>query len=152
MRKGASEKARHRSLESVVFGLGASVNAERASLFRVDEGRGQFCIEVARREGGKALELRMPLDRGFVGHARATGEPVRVDDAYGDPRFCQEVDRATGYRTSSLLAVPICDEAGRVLAVLELLNRRDGAGFTRRDVARVRAHEPELRELLEAFA
>jgi GAF domain-containing protein len=136
----------------MVFELGDSVNAERASLFRVDEGRGEFRTEVARRESGKALEFQMPLDRGIVGHARATGEPVRVDDAYSDPRSCSDLDRASGYRTRSLLAVPICDEGGRVMAVIELLNRCDGAGFTGRDVARVRAHEPELRGLLAASA
>jgi hypothetical protein len=52
------------------------------------------------------------------------GQILNIPDAYADKRFNPEVDKATGYRTRSILAVPICDRRGRVMAVVEMLNKR----------------------------
>ena len=148
----ADPEARRRELEELVFGLGERLRAERASLFCVDETRDTFRIEVARPEGGLELDAHIPMLRGIVGHAWFTGKPVHVGDAYGDPRFCADVDRASGFRTRSVLAVPIYGGSDDVVAVLELLNHREGAGFTDADVEEVRASVPELLRLLDAAA
>ena len=141
---------RRKLLERIVSGLGEYLDAERASLFCVDGERGTLRMEVAPLERGPRLEVHVSPLRGIVGHAWLTARVVRVDDAYADPRFCADVDRASGFRTRSLLAVPIHGRDGDVVGVLELLNRGDGGAFSDHDVAVVRAHEPELRGLLEA--
>ena len=51
--------------------------------------------------------IRMPIDAGIAGHVVATGEIVNIDDAYNDERFNRDVDLQTGYRTQSLLCMPI---------------------------------------------
>ena len=58
---------------------------------------------------------------------------MNIADAYADPRFNQEVDRRTGYRTRSILCAPVVDVGGRVVAVLQLLNRLDGEPFDEDD-------------------
>jgi HD-GYP domain-containing protein (c-di-GMP phosphodiesterase class II) len=62
----------------------------------------------------------------------ATGQPIRIEDAYADPRFNPGVDRTSGYRTHTILAVPMVNTKGEVVGVLQALNRRDGA-FTAED-------------------
>jgi Nif-specific regulatory protein len=77
--------------------------------------------------------LWLPDDQGIVGEVIQTGRPIRVDDAYADPRFDQSVDRQSGYRTQSLLCVPMRDGEGRVIGAFEAINRRGGP-FTEDDL------------------
>jgi len=81
-------------------------------------------------------EIRFPLGSGIAGTVAQTGKSIRIDDAYADPRFNQDVDRQTGFRTRSLLTLPVKDRDGKVFAVAQLLNRRDGQPFTGEDEQR----------------
>ena len=63
--------------------------------------------------------------------------PVRVDDAYQDERFNPEVDKRFGYRTRSVLTVPMRGRDGRIFAVAQLLNRIDGGVFDSSDQKRL---------------
>ena len=74
--------------------------------------------------------------RGIAGAAAMSGETIRIDDAYADPRFNRDVDRQTGYRTRSVLSLPVKNMDGEVFAVAQLLNRRDGRPFDEEDEQR----------------
>lgn len=137
-------------LEHLTFSLGEAARAERASLFLVDLERCELSLEVARPERGHPLVVRMPAGQGLVGHASTSGRALWVDDAYADARFDPSVDRASGFRTRSILCVPVWDRRGRVTAVVELLNPIGRPRFGVVDAARVRAREAELAALLEA--
>jgi GAF domain-containing protein len=100
------------------------VQAERATIFLVDAGRGELCSKVALGDG--MGEIRVPLGVGIAGMVAATGEGVSIDDAYADPRFNPEIDRRTGYRTRNLLTLPMKGRDGRALGVLQVLNKRQG--------------------------
>lgn len=126
------------------------VGADRVTLFIV-EGRagGDRVLTVGVSKGGPrsrssgahgALStLRLRCDESsIVGYAACTGEVVAIDDAYADPRFDPGVDKETGYRTRSILAVPLKDAAGEVIAVVQAVNKvaADGDGpatFTSED-------------------
>jgi GAF domain-containing protein len=138
------------SLENLVFALGEASGADRSSLFVVDEERSELRLALAKAEPGQPLDVRMPLGRGVAGLAWERGEPIRVDDAYACQRFNREVDAKTGYRTQSLLCLPVHGPAGRVSAVLELLNPIDRPCFSAEDEREVREHERELSALLAA--
>ena len=58
---------------------------------------------------------------------------MNVPDAYESPLFNPEVDRVTGYRTHSLLCMPILDQTRRPFAVMMLLNKEGGGPFDARD-------------------
>jgi adenylate cyclase len=96
--------------------------------------------------------VRIPLGSGIAGAAATSGRPVRVADAYQDPRFNPEVDRRTGFRTRSVLCLPLHDSAGNVFAVTQLLNRRDGQPFDARDEKRFAEFAGSLGVLLESLA
>ena len=113
--------------------LGQLLNAERASLFLVE---GDF-MELKVAEHLQELgEIRFPVGSGIAGAVAQTGESIRIDDAYADPRFNQDIDRRTGFRTRSLLTLPIKNLEGKVFAVAQLLNRLDGEPFTPEDEQR----------------
>jgi GAF domain-containing protein len=70
---------------------------------------------------------------GIAGAVAETGRSIRVDDAYSDSRFNPEVDRKSGYRTRTILSLPVTNRSGRVFAVAQLLNRLDGKPFDDKD-------------------
>ena len=110
--------------------------AERATIWLVDAEHGDLVSRVAVLPELPAL--RLPLGRGIAGYVARNGETVRIADAGSDPRFDSSVDKATGYTTRSILAVPIRDagEGGRgpVRGVLQVLNaKREGGAFDEED-------------------
>lgn len=113
--------------------LGQLLNADRASLFIVE--RDSLVLRVA-EDLEETGEVRIPLGSGIAGTVAQNDKPIRIDDAYADPRFNQAVDKQTGYRTRSILSLPVKDHAGKVFAVAQLLNRRDGKPFDAEDEQR----------------
>jgi len=120
-------------LVAFTYKVGQLADAERASLMLADEARGELWSKVAQADGGRALEIRMPIEAGIAGRVYRTGETINLADAYESPYFNPDVDRRTGYRTRSLLCLPIFDRHGRPFAVLTLLNKR-GGDFAEGDV------------------
>ena len=62
--------------------------------------------------------LRIAIGQGLAGFVALSGRVLNIPDAYTHPRFDASVDKSTGFRTSSVLAMPIRDEEGTILAVL----------------------------------
>jgi putative ABC transport system ATP-binding protein len=148
----AFESMLAQAVEAFTFKLAQVLDAERASLFLLDPERGELVLRVAREERGRRVEARLPIGVGVAGRVAATGEPLRIDDAYASPLFNPEVDRETGFRTHTILCLPIRDSAGRLFAVAQLLNRRDGKAFDARDEARFAEFMRSLGVILETWA
>ncbi|UCC63665.1 MAG: GAF domain-containing protein, partial [Anaerolineae bacterium] len=100
------------------------VDADRATLFLLDEARRELRSVVAL--GEELREIRLPLEEGLAGHVARTGETVNAADAYADPRFSRRIDQETGYRTGTVLAVPMRDPQGQIGGVVQALNKRQG--------------------------
>ena len=66
------------------------------------------------------------MGRGIAGHVAATGRAVNLPDAYASEHFDPSWDRRAGFRTRSMLCVPMGDHAGRTTGVLQALNCREG--------------------------
>jgi len=113
--------------------LAVLLNAERSSLFLVEGD--QLVLKVAENleEMG---DIRIPVGSGIAGAVAQSGEVIRIDDAYSDPRFNREVDKQTGFHTRSILSLPIKNQEGEVFAVAQLLNRNDGQPFGDEDEQR----------------
>ncbi|KAL0902246.1 hypothetical protein ABMA27_000163 [Loxostege sticticalis] len=115
------------------------VNADRASLFLVDYRNFELVSTVfdLKFEPGhdrdlEKKEIRMPINRGIAGHVALSGETMNIPDAYSDYRFNREVDEATGYKTISILCMPIKVE-GKVIGVVQMVNKRNEDNFDRED-------------------
>ncbi len=124
-------------LRNVVEATSQFLHADRGTLFLHDARTGELRSMVA--EGLEMREIRIPADSGIAGASFQTGDESVVRDAYGDPRFNRAIDEATGYRTRSILTLPIVTRDGRRLGVMQALNRRDGQPFEPADIDRMKA-------------
>ncbi|MHC4506400.1 MAG: GAF and HD-GYP domain-containing protein, partial [Planctomycetota bacterium] len=109
------------------------VEADRSSLFIYDRADDELWSKVA--QGLDTRVLRFPASKGLAGSCARTGEVVNVPDAYEDERFNPEFDKKTGYRTRSVLCMPMKDARGHVLGVIQVLNRARGVPFDALDEA-----------------
>ncbi|XP_021361131.1 cGMP-specific 3',5'-cyclic phosphodiesterase-like isoform X2 [Mizuhopecten yessoensis] len=79
-------------------------------------------------------EIKVPFGRGIAGHVAETKETVNIEEAYDDPRFNQDVDKKTGYRTHSILCMPILSYDDELVGVAQIINKVDGPHeFTKQD-------------------
>eukprot|EP00997_Jenningsia_sp_PLL12_P004656 NODE_194_length_2211_cov_44.141073_g165_i0.p1 GENE.NODE_194_length_2211_cov_44.141073_g165_i0~~NODE_194_length_2211_cov_44.141073_g165_i0.p1 ORF type:complete len:695 (-),score=195.03 NODE_194_length_2211_cov_44.141073_g165_i0:126-2153(-) len=97
------------------------VSADRCSLFLVEPTHQQLTVRFA---PGMPL-VRVPLGTGIAGTVALTGETLNIPDAYSDSRFNKEIDIKTGYKTNSILCMPVTFE-GTIVAVAQLINKSSG--------------------------
>lgn len=112
-------------LPAVIKTVCEAVSCERASLFLVDDASGEVWSRV---QIGHDEVIRLPRGAGVAGAVVSARCPIRLDDAWADARFHRGVDEETGYRTRTLLAVPVVDKDGGVRGVVEALNKRGAEG------------------------
>ncbi|XP_026070692.1 cGMP-specific 3',5'-cyclic phosphodiesterase-like isoform X2 [Carassius auratus] len=120
------------------------IAADRYSLFLVGEDSSNRKFLVSRlfdvAEGSTLEEasnsgIRLEWNKGIVGYVAATGQPLNIKNAYEDPRFNAEVDQITGYKTQSILCLPIKNHREEVVGVAQAINKRCGenSAFTEQD-------------------
>lgn len=114
----------------IVEKVSTALSAERGTLFLLDEARGLLVSRVAL--GAGVREITLPVDSGLAGYTARTGRVVNIEDAYQDRRFHADVDRTGGYVTKTILCAPIIDRNGKILGVIESINKREGV-FTLED-------------------
>ena len=107
--------------------------ADRASIFLWD--RAAHTLVGRPALGIESGELRIADDRGVVGQVVHSGRPLRVDAATEPGRIDRGVDAQLGYRTESLLCVPLCDPLGKPFGAFELINKLSAVAFSAEDEA-----------------
>jgi Nif-specific regulatory protein len=106
----------------------ALLQADRVSVFLFDRDRCELWSAISQE--GKIMRLDARL--GIAGAVAMGGDMINVADAYEHPLFYKEVDVETGFRTRSLLAVPLHDLNGAIIGVGEATNKQGGR-FTAED-------------------
>ncbi|MFM7450382.1 MAG: GAF domain-containing protein [Leptolyngbyaceae cyanobacterium] len=116
----------HEMLRSITLKTGELLNADRTTIFLLDEDNKQLWSIVAQTETGENLELRFDMNRGIAGEVATQKHVINIPyDFYDDPRSetAKEFDRENHYRTYTMLALPLLDQAGALVAVVQLLNK-----------------------------
>lgn len=108
------------------------MEADRSTLFLVSDDGRELWSKVL--QGGEVLEIRLKVGEGIAGWVAKTGETVNIPDAYIDERFQPAVDLRSGYRTRSILCMPMRNSLGNIIGVVQVLNKLDGP-FTEADEA-----------------
>jgi phosphoserine phosphatase RsbU/P len=98
------------------------LDADRGCLWLYDSATHELYSSVATG----VEEIRFPADQGIAGAAVRSGQVQNVPDAYADERFYREIDRQTGYRTRTILALPLRDYQGETVGVLQIINKHAG--------------------------
>lgn len=99
----------------------ALFNADRATLFMLDDEKHELWSQIA--TGTKGI-IKIREDEGIAGACLQSGELINIDNAYEDERFNQKVDGVTGFTTKSILAVPVQNETGKLIGVIQMLNKK----------------------------
>lgn len=124
-----SERNLDRLLDRIISAACSLGQAERASLFVVDHQKSE--LWTRRAQGSD--QIRLPLGRGIAGAVAVTGRSINIPDAYADERFDRTADGRSGFRTHSLLTLPLRNHLDETVAVLQVLNRLDGQPFDGHD-------------------
>lgn len=125
----ANQWNRTRELEPLLVQMAEAAtrlfSADRASIFLWDRRRRTLVGRPAL--GIKGGELRIPDDRGVVGRVIQTGQAMRVDTTADATLIDRQVDTQTGYRTRSVLCVPLRSRSGEMFGAFELINKLSGS-------------------------
>lgn len=119
-----AERDIDRLLMMIIEETTSVMDAERSSLFLIDEEKNEMWAKIA--QGAGVVEIRFPIGVGIAGTVGKTGETMNIPDAYNDPRFNPEFDKKTGFRTRSILCVPMKNMQGRIIGAIQVLNKRTG--------------------------
>lgn len=107
-------------------------NCESTSVLLVENDR--LCFVAA--SGKQSIEVKrtyLEKGEGVAGWVFEHKQAVVLEDVSSDPRFTRKIDEVTGLVTASLIAVPLKIE-GRVIGVIEAVNKKEGKAFHQNDV------------------
>ncbi len=113
-------------LNAINWKIGELIGADRATIFLLDEEHNQLWSLIAKDEGKGSIEIRMPADQGIAGEVAQSKQIINISyDFYDDPRSraAKEFDRKNAYRSYTILTLPLLNEQGDLVAVVQLLNK-----------------------------
>src|SRR5215510_2884019 len=134
-------------------------HAEAGTLYLRDDDRLQFAVvqndllerRLGEREMRELFQSELPLsERSLAAYVARSGDILRLSDAYDIPTdrpyaFNPAVDAQTGYRTRSVLVVPLMEPTGNLIGVFQLINARDAR-------QQIVSFDPDYDELIRALA
>ncbi|MCP3103635.1 sigma 54-interacting transcriptional regulator [Myxococcus sp. K15C18031901] len=135
-------------LQTLMDRIAATMQADRGTLWLLDPARRELFSRAAHLP--ELSQIRVKLGQGVAGTVAEQGRPINMPDPRGEQRFYADIDRMTGYRTNSLLAVPMRDADGVLYGVLQVLNRRGGEHFSEDDGARLEAIASQVSTALQS--
>jgi len=111
-----------------------AVDSQDGSLQLLDEESHELVfVEVQGSARDRLLNYRMAGHEGIAGWVAANHKPRLVPDTNQEPLFSPLVDRSIGFRTNSLICVPLMDQE-RVMGVIEVVNTRSGEPLKEADM------------------
>ncbi len=109
------------------------MEAEASSVFELDSEKGEIFVRLARGEKGGFIQARrLKPGEGIAGWVIQNGEPVIVEDVQKEGRFSDRFDKETGFRTRSLICVPLTIRE-KTVGAIQVINKKNGASFTEED-------------------
>jgi class 3 adenylate cyclase/GAF domain-containing protein len=161
--QGGFESVLEEMLESISLKTGELLNADRTTIYLLDEERGELWSKVAKG----APEIRIPSTVGIAGEVATSRKVINIPyDFYNDPRSAaaKKFDQQNNYRTFTMLVMPLLNEFEELVAVVQLINKLkpgvdanaplaekiDLEGFTSHDEQVFREFAPSIRLILES--
>jgi|GEM_PF-375168 len=109
-------------LNSVIHIACKACDADIGSLFLYDSLTDQLYSRITEEKD----VIRIDKYSGIIGAVFKSEKPLIIDDVYQDKRFYRKVDEETGYRTKSMLCVPIIATNHKTIGTLQLINKKQG--------------------------
>ncbi len=106
------------------------LGAGRCTVFIHDDRSGQLWSIVG--TGLEKSTIKIPSSAGIAGWVFTNRQPLIINDAYSDARFCRDVDKSTGFTTHNILCIPLVNRSDVCIGSLQVLNKSSG-DFTDND-------------------
>lgn len=120
----AAETSLELLLKTVAEEIKKVLDADRCSVFLLDKATNELVSKIALGMGTQ--EIRFSANTGLAGYVAQSGEIINIKDAYADSRFNQDIDKETGYKTQTILCMPIWNMKHEILGVFQVLNKQNG--------------------------
>ena len=114
------------------------MEADRSTLYLLSDDGETLWSRMAQGDGH--IEIELKVGEGLAGWVVSSGELVNIPDAYTDDRFQPAIDQQTGYKTTSILCLPMRNHGRDIIGAVQVLNKKGGP------------FEKEDESLLEALA
>jgi response regulator RpfG family c-di-GMP phosphodiesterase len=125
-----SELSVERLFPLIIGKVTEALNAERTSLYVIDWEQRELWTKIAEQ----VEEIRLPLGEGISGRVAESGEIIQVDDAWTLPYFNREFDHRHNFRTRGVLCLPIRNQMGERIGVIQVINKKNDQGFNSDDL------------------
>jgi len=135
-------------LDALVAVAAEQTDADRATLYLDDPETGELYSRIAQGIGRR--QIRLGRNEGIAGTVFKEGRALIIDDAYSDERFMSRFDSEIGFKTKTILAAPIRTPKGKVIGVIQVLNKIDGI-FSDKDRETVEAITAQCAITLESL-
>ena len=119
------------AMRAIVTQISELLEADRTTIYELTEDK--LSLQGIAVQGEESVAVSVPNGRGIVGLVTSTKRVINLKDAYDHPSFNMRVDRLTGYRTRSMLCVPMLDAQGVVIGAVQVLNKLTAPYFSEED-------------------
>lgn len=105
------------------------MGVEAISLLLVEKKSKDLIFEVVLGMAAPSIkQKRLAAGKGIVGWVARTGKPLLIPDVYADPRFDRSIDESTGFKTQSMICVPL-KIRNEVIGVIQVINHSHDEPF-----------------------
>ncbi|MCB0279945.1 MAG: SpoIIE family protein phosphatase [Calditrichaeota bacterium] len=127
-------KALPELLDDIMTGSKVLMNAEASSLLLYDETDDKLYFQIAQGEMGTLVkQFSVDMGSGIAGWVAKYQQPLVIEDCYKDPRFNPSYDKKTGFRTKSMICVPMLRD-NKLIGTMQVINKKDDGVFTNREL------------------
>ena len=135
-------------MKAIVNDITTLLRADRTTIYELN--REERLLRGLAVQGSGSLEVGIPIGVGVAGQVALRNKSLNLKDAYQHPHFDPKFDKLTGYRTQSMLCVPMRNPKREVIGVVQVMNR-DGGYFTVEDEKLLSALATQAAITLEAL-
>lgn len=120
----ARSREPRRAMKAIVAEISTLLEADRTTIYEYDPEHNM--LRGLAVQGETDVMVGVPVGHGIAGLVAARGRAINLKDAYLHPAFDAKFDRLTGYRTRSMLCVPMRTPNREIVGVVQVLNKRSG--------------------------
>jgi signal transduction histidine kinase/putative methionine-R-sulfoxide reductase with GAF domain len=143
-----SSREPRKAMKAIVDDISKLLRADRTTIYELC--RDERLLRGLAVQGSGSLQVGIPIGRGVAGQVALRNRSLNLKDAYRHPHFDPKFDKLTGYRTRSMLCVPMRNPKREVIGVVQVLNKEDGY-FTVEDERLLSALATQAAITLEAL-
>lgn len=121
-------------LDEIIYLATTVMQAEAASLLLYDEKKVKLVFHLVK--GGQEnfiKSMEIDIGKGIAGWVAEEKKSVLIEDCYNDSRFNKDFDKKTGFRTLTMICVPLLKK-DKLIGVMQVINKVGGDKFAESDL------------------